>query len=178
MSTTDVRAVGTRAFKQFFRDLLRGTLPGAGGVTVSQLALLTPGYFRLGTGGFILATSGAGTLKVPINPDDGNGYSNRTQLDSDTRVPPLFAYSKALQAGDFTTLGTDLLTLNIQCQIGPGEAINVPAYEFFEIGLFIPANATTAPYAGAGNDLMVAYGTFPKEVQTGVTLTHHVKITF
>lgn len=176
MATTDVRAVATRAFKQWQRDKYRGTLPGAGGVNLAQIPLLTPGYFRIGTGGFQLATSGAGTLKVPKNPDNGNGYSTLTKLDSDTLS--VFAFSKALQVGDFTTEGTDQLTLNVRCQLLASEALNTPAYEFFEIGLFIPSNATTDPYAGVGNDLMVAYGTFPKEVQTGATFTHHVKIAF
>lgn len=155
MATPDVRGVPTLVAKQLNRSIYKGL--GA-----------TPGlaYFRIGEGGFI---STVGGVRVPDDPDEGSGYSTRTDVVATTAVmadPGLRYFEKALLPGDLTDDGVSTLVVRCFVDLAEGNwAPRKPTY--FELAVF------------DGNNVMIAYGTFPEEEKDNTrTLLHNMKITF
>ena len=133
-------------------------------------------HFKMGTLGYVLV----GTEKFPATPDE-------SLTDIQSSVSGTYWYRKTFQASNILYISPGIMQL--QCFLDLGEAngnvVNEPdtgvmvdgpknsawlsgaAPEFFEIGIFDP------------QDVLVAYGTFPREVKLDTkTLNHLVSINF
>lgn len=116
-----------------------------------------PAYFKIGSGGFAVI-SGSG-VTVPKDPaDPGKTYSTKTDLEV-----PLF--TKALIPADLTFVAPS--TLSVNCFVALLDPAPGPPVTYFEIGVF------------DGNNVLLAYGTFPGEQKLlAGTISHVVSLNF
>lgn len=159
-------------------------------VFIGTKALKTISHFKIGEGGWIDTGSG----KVPRTPvstlrrldnsiQDLDAVVDPTRAAIDQRYIPQgtedsrFVFSKALTASDFTFQAPS--SFRVRCFMNNAEGAldnGAPAAnpEYWEIGLF-----SDHPDFPGIHQLMVAYGTMPREIKTASrSLENIVVVTF
>jgi hypothetical protein len=154
-----IRAVPTEDGLKFWPQMLGGIIP-----------VRTPLFFKIGEGGWINDGSGpvprdpVGTLRrgdgiqdldAVVDVDRGGTLPGPARYPTTSR----FTATKTFAVSDITFQAPS--TLQLRCILTLAEGNDVPDPEYWEIGIF-----TDHPDNPGVDDLMVAYGTFPKEIKT------------
>ena len=184
-------------YPQFFGGLL-GVSATTNPATPVWNPLIT--HFRVGIGGYtgVLPRTPDPTLRrIAVAPGDIQDLDilvDPTRLPINQRYPAktIPSFEKAFVPGNLTYSATNTIQANCILDYGDFNSDGVGAPEIWEIGIFsdhpafarvatlaAPVVTTYGPTLAHPQRLMIAYGTFPKEIKDATKqIQHYVRVVF